>query len=119
MPDEFQPRVKIKKMFNAGMLSTEEKMQQFSKNFAVETRLIKTYMYIAHLEDLKQQSGIFKRTRRRTEQKHKLTSRTFKEYAWCHLMESGDLQKLLVSELNKYLKHYKLISSSTKAEKIR
>ena len=34
-------------------------------------------------------------------------------------MESGDLQKLLVSELNKYLKHYKLISNSTKAEKIR
>ena len=106
-------------MFNAGMLSTEEKMQQFSKNFAVETYLIKTYMYIAHLEDLKQQSGIFKRTRRRTEQKHKLASRIFKEYAWCHLVESGDLQKLLVSELNKYLKHYKLISSSTKAEKIR
>ena len=34
-------------------------------------------------------------------------------------MESGDLQKLLVSELNKYLNHYKLISNSTKAEKIR
>ena len=34
-------------------------------------------------------------------------------------MESGDLQKLLVSELTKYLKHYKLISSSTKAEKKR
>ena len=34
-------------------------------------------------------------------------------------MESGDLQKLLVSELNRYLKHYKLISDSTKAEKIR
>ena len=40
-------------MFNAGMLSTEEEMQQFSENFAVETHLIKTYMFIAHLEDLK------------------------------------------------------------------
>ena len=106
-------------MFNAGMLSTEEEMQQFSENFAVEMHLIKTYMFIAHLEDLKQQSGIFKRTRGRTEQKHKLTSKTFKEYAWCHLVESGDLQKLLVSELNKYLKHYKLISSITQVEKIR
>ena len=53
MPDDFQPRVKIKKMFNAGMLSTEEEMQQFSENFAVRTHLIKTYMFIAHLEDLK------------------------------------------------------------------
>ena len=37
MPDDSQPRVKIKKMFNAGMLSTEEEMQQFSENFAIET----------------------------------------------------------------------------------
>ena len=59
-------------MFNAGMLSTEEEMQQFSENFAIETHLI---MYIAHLEDLKQQSSIFKRTRRRTEQRRKLMSK--------------------------------------------
>ena len=72
MPDDFQPRVKIKKMFNAGMLITEEEMQQFSENFAIETHLI---MYIAHLEDLKQQSSIFKRTRGRTEQRRKLMSK--------------------------------------------
>ena len=72
MPDDFQPRVKIKKMFNAGMLITEEEMQQFSENFAIETHLI---MYIAHLEDLKQQSSIFKSTRRRTEQRRKLMSK--------------------------------------------
>ena len=72
MPDDFQPRVKIKKMFNAGMLITEEEMQQFSENFAIETHLI---MYIAHLEDLKQQSSIFKRTRGRIEQRRKLMSK--------------------------------------------
>ena len=72
MPDDFQPRVKIKKMFNAGMLIMEEEMQQFSENFAIETHLI---MYIAHLEDLKQQSSIFKRTRGRTEQRRKLMSK--------------------------------------------
>ena len=104
MPDEFQPRVKIKKVFNAGMLSTEEEMQQFSENFAVEMHLIKTYMFIAHLEDLKQQSSIFKRTRGRKEPKHKLASKTFRDYAWHHLMESGDSQKLLVlSSINKII----------------
>ena len=72
MPDDFQPRVKIKKMFHAGMLITEEEMQQFSENFAIETHLI---MYIAHLEDLKQESSIFKRTRGRTEQRPKLMSK--------------------------------------------
>ena len=72
MPDDFQPGVKIKKMFNAGMLIMEEEMQQFSENFAIETHLI---MYIAHLEDLKQQSSIFKRTRGRIEQRRKLMSK--------------------------------------------
>ena len=47
-------------------------MQQFSENFAIETHLI---MYIAHLEDLKQQSSIFKRTRGRIEQRRKLMSK--------------------------------------------
>ena len=59
-------------MFNAGMLIMEEEMQQFSENFAIETHLI---MYIAHLEDLKQQSSIFKRTRGRIEQRRKLMSK--------------------------------------------
>ena len=48
-----------------------------------------------------------------------MLSKTFEEYAWRDLVESGDLKKLLVSELNKYLKHYKLVSNGTKAEKIR
>ena len=48
---------------------------------------------------LKIQSGI--RTRGRAEQKRKTMSKTFEEYAWRDLIESGDLKKLLVSELNK------------------
>ena len=102
-------------MFSDGMLTTEEELQQFSEKFAVEPPLIKAY--IAHLEDLKIKSGI--RTRGCAEQKGKMMSKTFEEYAWRDLVESGDLKKLLVSELNKYLKHYKLVSSGTKAEKIR
>ena len=62
-------------------------MQQFSENFAVEMHLIKI-IALPHLEDLKKQSGIFKRTREHAEQKHKLMSKTFEEYAWHHLVES-------------------------------
>ena len=113
VPDDFQPHANIKKMFSDGMLTTEE--EQFSEKFAVEPHLIKAY--IAYLEDLKIQSGI--RTRGHAEQKRKMMSKTFEENVWRDLVESGDLKKLLVSELNKYLKHYKLVSSGTKAEKIR
>lgn len=68
MPKDFQPRANIKKMFSDGMLTTEEELQQFLEKFAVEPHLIKAY--IAHLEDLKIQSGI--RTRGRAEQKRKI-----------------------------------------------
>ncbi|CAH3148317.1 unnamed protein product [Porites lobata] len=91
-------------MFSDGMLTTEEELQHFLEKFAVEPHLIRAY--IAHLEDLKIQSGI--RTRGRAEQKRKMMSKTFEEYAWRDLVESGDLKTLLVSDLNKYLKHYKL-----------
>ena len=97
-------------MFSDGMLTTEEELQQLLDKCAVEPHLIKAY--IAHLEDLKIQSGI--RTRGRAEQKRKMMSKTFEEYAWRDLVESGDLKTLLVSDL----KPYKLVSSGTKAEKI-
>ena len=41
------------------------------------------------------------------------------DYAWLELVQSGNIKKLLVSELEKYLKHYKLSNSGTKADKIR
>ena len=43
-------------------------------------------------------------------------------YAWLELVQSGDIKKLVlfvVSELEKYLKHHKLSSIGTKADKIR
>ena len=81
----------LPQMFSDGMLTMEEELQQFSEKFAVEPHLIKAY--IAHLEDLKIQSGI--RTRGRAEQKRKMMSKTFEEYAWRDLVESGDLKKVL------------------------
>ena len=69
------------------------------------------------MQDLKTQSNI--RARRRIEQKNKRAKKTVEEYAWLELVQSGSIKKLLVSELEKYLKHYKLSSSGTKADKIR
>ena len=73
--------------------------------------------YIAHLQDLKIQSNI--RARGRIEQKNKRTQKTVEEYAWLELVQSGNIKKLLVSELEKYLKHYKLSSIGAKADEIR
>ena len=65
---------------------------------------------------LKIQSNI--RARGRIEQKNKCAQNTVEEYAWLELVQSGNIKKLLVSHLERYLKHYKLSSSGTKADKI-
>lgn len=114
-PDDFQPRANIKRLVSEGALSCKEEVEQFSKKFAVEQDLVQGY--IAHLQDLKIQSNI--RARGRTEQKNKRAQKTVEEYSWLELVQSGNIKKLLVSELGKYLKHYKLSSSGTKADKIR
>ena len=73
--------------------------------------------YIAHFQDLKIQSNI--RARGHIEQKNKRVQKTVEECAWLELVQSGNIKKLLVSELEKFLKHYKLSSIGTKADKIR
>ena len=114
-PDDFQPRANIKRLLSEGTLSCKEEVEQFSNKFAVEQDLVQAY--IAHLQDLKIQSNI--RARGRNEQKNKRAQKTVEEYAWLELVQCGNIKKLLVSELEKYLKHYKLSSSGKKADKIR
>ena len=73
--------------------------------------------YIAHLQDLKILSNI--RARGALSRKTNVLKKTVEEYAWLKLVQSGNIKKLLVSELEKYIKHYKLSSSGTKADKMR
>ena len=73
--------------------------------------------YIAHLQDLKIPSNI--RARGALSRKTNVLKKTVEEYAWLELIQSGNIKKLFVSELEKYLKHYKLSSSGTKADKMR
>ena len=72
---------------------------------------------MAHLEDLKIQDNI--RAKRRVEKKNKRSQKSVHQYAWLELVETGNIKKLLVSELEKYLEHYKLSNSGAKADKIR
>ena len=75
--DDFQPRANIKKLVSKGALSSQEEVEQFLRNFAVERNLVQAYT--AHLEDLKIQSNI--RARERVGQKNKRTQKTVDEYA--------------------------------------
>ena len=51
LPDDWQPRANIKRMFSSGKLGTNDEIQEFSKKFGVEKELVKKY--VEHLDELK------------------------------------------------------------------
>ena len=53
-PDDWQPRVNIKKEFSSGNLQTETGIDRFPTKFAVDPKLVKDY--VQHLNDLEQRS---------------------------------------------------------------
>ena len=48
-----------------------------------------------------------------------IRSKTFDEYDWTPLIDSGEISGLKVFELNKYLRHYGLGVGGHKKEKVR
>ena len=60
-PDDFQPRLNIRKQWDDGQLSTKEEIQSFCQEFTIEPVLVKSY--ILHLEDLRIQANLRKRGR--------------------------------------------------------
>ena len=86
-PDDWQPRANIKKEFSNGNLQTETVIDHFATKFAVDPKLVKEY--VQHLNDLKQSQ--------------QLKQKTFEDYEWRQLVLGGEISKLKVFELDKYL----------------
>ena len=51
LPDDWQPRANIKRMFSSGKLGKNDEIQEFSKMFGVEKELVKKYVEL--LDELK------------------------------------------------------------------
>ena len=96
-------------------MQTDDDIDKFSYKYAVESELIKAY--VSHLTDLKGQKTI--RERERANSKRKNVSKTFHNYCWEELVQSGSLRTLFVTELNKYLNQYNLSCKGSKKEKIK
>ena len=71
---------------------------------------------MSHLTDLKRQklSG-----KERANSKRMNTSKTFHDYCWEELVQSGSLRTLFVAELNKYLNQCNLSCKGSKKEKMK
>ena len=91
LPDDWQPRANIKRMFSSGKQGTMAEIQEFSKKFGVEKELVKKY--VEHLDELKIRK-ILKKSQKEKE-KTVTSIRKYDESNWKDLVLTGKLHKLL------------------------
>ena len=80
----------------------------------VEERLIEIYLLHLENKECKRQNKAVEREKARTEAKEK----TFSDYKWTELYETGKLRKLKKNELEKYVKHFSLMATNSKTTKL-
>ena len=117
--DDFQPRVNIRKAFNNGILTKDDAdtLSAFSDKYVVETKHVLSYL--DHLMYL--QSNQEKRREERKKQSAATKNKPYQSYNWKQLVTDGQLRKLKVAELDKYIIHNNLdrdILRKNKEEKI-
>ena len=113
-PDDWQPRENITRLFNNSELSLtdQDKISDFASRYYVKREYVVNY--IQHVTNLQLGKEIRSRERKRkqTEKRDKL----YGEYNWLELILKGELEKLNIQELDKYLDKNQL---SKKDDKIR
>ena len=116
-PDDFQPRVQLKRLFETGAISSGDKnaVNDFGKKYIVGEKLV--IEYLIHLEELKMQRE--KRKEKVASEKHSEAQKEYKDYDWANLWVSGQLQKKSKKVLKKYIDHHKLGSCKTKQEQLK
>ena len=119
-PDDWQPRVQLKKDHGSGrlVLSDSESVAAFSDKFIVKPKFVVEHLKHLEVVDFKKK----KRAEERAKESQKAKEKNHEDYAWKDLCEDPTkLQKLRVPELNKYLKHHRLDKhlKSTKHDKVK
>ena len=104
-PDDWQPRVQLKKEHSSGrlLMSDPESVAAFSDKFIVKAKFVADFL--KHLEVMEFKKK--KRVEERARESRKTKEKVYADYAWKDLCEdSTKLKQLRVSELNKYLRHH-------------
>ena len=104
--DDWQPRANIKKLFKEGKICLEDKesITEFAHKFCVEEKHV--VAYVRHLHNLQILQTMRSRTRKQTSKRRQ--DQPYDQYDWKELVMNGKLEKLLVSELDKYLTKHEL-----------
>ena len=107
LPDDRQPRANIKRELSNGNLQTETDIDRFATKFVVDPKLVKEY--VQHLNDLKQRSQM-RAAHGEEGNVSSLEPKTFEENEWRQLFLGGEMSKLKVFELDKYLDKHNLLT---------
>ncbi|CAB4011421.1 Transient receptor potential cation channel subfamily A member 1 [Paramuricea clavata] len=114
--DDWQPRANITKLFQDGEISLQQQdeITTFSETFYV----IREYVVasIEHLTNLQSTKQI--RSRGRAEEQRHRKERKYDEYDWINLVLQGELSKLTIPELDKYITENKLNKKGKKKDKL-
>lgn len=115
--DDYQPRVQIALSYKEGGLHIDnnEAIENFARKYAVEEVLVKKA--IEHHVDIERREHIRRNQRKVNQQESR--EKPYNEYDWQQRVIDGDLKKLTVSELEKYLKHHNLPQTGKKTDKVR
>ena len=91
-------------MFDDGTLKLDdaEAILSFSNKFIVEKELVKDHLL--HLTTLERTKNLRKKDR--LEKRQQRQQKSFEEYNWGTLCRTGEIQKLKIQELEKYLTHF-------------
>ena len=105
-PDDFQPRTRLKHLYSKGLVSSKnvEKLDELSKKLCVKKEILKGA--ILHLEQQRTLASMRERKRMKEREQH--AEKKFDEYDWDALVRNGDISKLKVKELDKYLSNYEI-----------
>ena len=104
--DDFQPRVQLKKLFEAGEISSNNKsaIKDFCEKYIVEEKLV--IEYVNHMEVLKLERE--KSKQRLNNERTVETEKHYKDFDWIKLWETGELRKKSIKILDKYVMYHQL-----------
>ena len=105
------------RLYEKNAISTDDRaaIASFSSTYNVEEKHV--LAYLGHLNDLKMRKDI--RDRESKQQKKRESEQTYKDFDWDALIESGNVRKLYVRQLDLYLKKYGLTTTGLKFYKVK
>ena len=115
-PDDFQPRVQIKQLFEESKLVSgdSEAIRKFSNKYIVSEKLVAEYA-----ERLAQIKMCKEKKKKETERERmERLNREYNGIDWVGLNNSDKLSSLRVDELSLYFSHHKITLKGKKAEKV-